>query len=103
MQPAAFLAGGFNGVLASTNPLQTTHAWCVGGLGLMTQVKVDLSAYAGMAIKVRWLESDDTVLKLVGWYVDDVTVGTTGVCKNLLFSDGFESGTLPGAWSGTVP
>jgi hypothetical protein len=101
---AAFLTGGYNGTLASSNPMQTARAWCVGTLGPMTQVKVDLSAYAGMAVKVRWFESDDTAFKLVGWYVDDVSVGSAGVCKdNPIFSDSFESGTLPGVWSGTIP
>ena len=69
----------------------------------MTLVQIDLSAYAGTAIKLRWLESDDSLIGLTGWYVDDVTVANAAVCRdNLLFSDSFESGDLA-AWSGTTP
>ena len=45
----------------------------------MTLVQVDLSAYAGTPIKLRWIESDDNLIGFTGWYVDDVTVST--VCN----------------------
>ncbi len=107
---AAFKSGGFTGTIVDvevnghpSNGYAGTRAWCNGTIGPLTRVTVDLTSYAGTAVKLRWLESDDDIAKSVGWYVDDVTVGSAGVCSaGLVFNDGFESGDL-GVWSGKTP
>jgi hypothetical protein len=69
----------------------------------MTLVQVNLSAYAGTPIQLRWIESDDNLIGFTGWYVDDVTVASAAVCRdNSLFSDSFENGNLA-AWTSTTP
>ncbi len=105
MPDAAFRSGPFNGTVyyGYSNGYSDNRAWCHGTIGPMTLVQVDLSAYAGTAIKLRWIESDDTLVALTGWYVDDVTVANAAACRdNPLFNDSFENGDLA-AWNGTVP
>ena len=103
---AAFTAGGFTGTVSSgfSNPLAGKRAWCNGTLGAMTQVTVDLSAFAGATdARLRWHEGDDNGVQWTGWYVDSVTLSSLDACRpNPIFSDGFESGTLD-AWSGKNP
>jgi hypothetical protein len=104
---AAFLGGVFNGTVETgfSNPIAGKRAWCNGTIGPMTQVRVDLSAFAGSTVKVRWQEGDDSSSEVTGWFVDSVNVSSAGTCSsvNVIFNDGFESGTLPGPWSGTLP
>jgi lysyl endopeptidase len=102
---AAFTAGGYTGTVRSDfmNPLGGRRAWCNGTIGAMTQVKVNLGAFAGPTTKLRWLEGDDSSAEATGWFVDSVTVADVGVCTaGVLFNDGFESGNL-GAWSAAIP
>ncbi len=95
---AAFTAGLFNGSVVSTsNPLRGKRAWCSGTLGTMTQVSVDLGAFAGQNVRVRWHAGDDVSIAVTGWFVDSVTVsnaGTAGICTSgagdLVFGNGFE-------------
>ncbi len=105
MPDAAFRWGPFNGTVSYSysNGYAYSRGWCHGTIGTMTLVSVDLSAYAGTEIRLRWIESDDALIGLTGWYVDDVTVANAGACRaNPLFGDNFESGTL-GAWSDAAP
>jgi hypothetical protein len=107
---AAFTSGGFNGTVNPnfSNPLASLRAWCQGTIGAMTQVNVNLASFVGATdVKLRWHEGDDSSAQATGWFVDSVTlnnVGSAGVCTatNILFNDGFESGTT-GAWSGQTP
>jgi hypothetical protein len=103
---AAFIAGGFNGTVGTNdqNPIGGKRAWCHGSLGAMTQAIIDLSAFAGSSVKLRWHEGDDNLIAGAGWYVDSVTVTNVSACmaSDVLFNDGFESGTT-GAWSGQTP
>lgn len=102
---AAFRWGSFNGTVSNgySNGYAGSRAWCRGTIGPMTLVQVDLSAYAGTPIQLRWIESDDTLIGFTGWYVDDVTVANTAACRgNPIFSDGFENGNLA-TWSGATP
>jgi lysyl endopeptidase len=99
---AAFTAGIFNGTAVSTgsNPVRGLRAWCGGTIGPMTQVAVDLSAFAGNNTKVRWRAGDDVSIEVTGWYVDSVTLSTAGACTaGGLFSYGFELGNLT-PWNG---
>jgi hypothetical protein len=105
MPDAAFRRGPFNGTIyyGYSNGYSDSRAWCHGTIGPMTFVQVDLSAYVGAPIQLRWIESDDMLIGLTGWYVDDVTVANAAAClDNPLFSDSFENGTLA-AWTGTAP
>lgn len=105
MPDAAFRWGSFNGTIyyGYSNGYADSRAWCHGTIGPMTLVEVDLSAYAGTPIQLRWIESDDTLIGLTGWYVDDVTVANADACRNNpLFSDSFENGNLT-TWTGTTP
>src|SRR5215203_596704 len=102
---AAFTAGGYTGTVRADfmNPLGGRRAWCNGTIGAMTQVNVNLGAFAGPNTKLRWLEGDDSSAEATGWFVDSVTVADVGVCTATgIFSDGFESGNTS-AWSGVSP
>jgi hypothetical protein len=107
---AAFTAGGFNGTVNAnfSNPIASQRAWCQGTIGAMTQVNVNLASFVGATdVKLRWHEGNDDSAQATGWFVDSVTltnVGSAGVCTaaNILFNDGFESGTT-GAWSSHNP
>ena len=67
---------------------------------------VDLSAWAGQEVRLRWLFSTDGGLTEEGWYLDDLTIThaqVAGSCaSNLLFVDGFETGDSS-RWSLSVP
>ncbi|HEV8241001.1 MAG TPA: hypothetical protein VGS57_16665 [Thermoanaerobaculia bacterium] len=115
MPDANFTAGGFTGTTNGgfTNPLAGKRAWCSGTVGAMTQVTVNLASFMpATGVKLRWHEGDDSSAvgtEPNGWFVDSVTlsnVGTASACSsdpNLIFSNGFEQGTIPGPWSGSTP
>jgi choice-of-anchor B domain-containing protein len=72
-----------------------------------TRHSVDLSAWAGQMVEIRWQFSTDGGAIEEGWYVDDIEVTHVqlpGPCaaEVSLFSDGFESGDVS-AWSASVP
>lgn len=96
---AAFTAGGFNGTVNSGfgNPIGGKRAWCAGTIGAMTEVGVNLGAYAGQQFQLRWHEGDDSSAIVTGWFVDSVTisnVGTASACStgtnDFIFVDGFD-------------
>jgi hypothetical protein len=96
---AAFTAGGFTGTVNASfsNPLAGKRAWCAGTVGAMTQVNVNLGAYAGQAFQLRWHQGDDSSAGATGWYVDSVTInnaGTASMCttgtNDFIFVDGFD-------------
>ena len=67
MPDAAFGWGHFNGtVYFGSNGYAGSRAWCHGTIGPMTLVQVDLSAYAGTPIQLRWIESDDSIIGFSG-------------------------------------
>jgi bacillopeptidase F (M6 metalloprotease family) len=70
------------------------------------QKSISLAAYAGQTVKLAWRYGSDGGVDNEGWYVDDIALTHAqipGTCvNNLIFSDGFASGTS-GAWSATVP
>ena len=72
---AAILSGGYTGALTcSTNPIRTRSAWTGGGLGAMSQVVVNLSAFAGQTALLRFRLVADDGVGGGGWFIDDVTV-----------------------------
>lgn len=96
---AAITAGGFTGTINGgfSNPLAGKRAWCAGTIGALTQVNVNLSAFAGQTLKVRWHEGDDSSAIGAGWFVDSVSItdaGTAVACSSgagdFLFANSFE-------------
>jgi hypothetical protein len=72
---ASMLSGGYTGALTcSTNPIRTRSAWTGGGLGTMSQVVVNLSAFAGQTALLRFRLVADDGVGGGGWFIDDVMV-----------------------------
>ena len=98
---AQLLTDPYDGPVSSccSNPIAGTNAWC-GDPQNWTSSVANISAFAGQIAQFRFRLASDTSVAREGWYVDDVSV--QGCSSNLIFVDGFESGTL-GAWSGALP
>jgi hypothetical protein len=100
-------------------PLTCTHAsdacgWPTGDYfsgesSIWTEYQVDLAAWSGQSVTIRWILSSDTSANGGGWWIDDISVSQTelpGPCEpgptGVLFSDGFENGQTT-AWSDATP
>ncbi len=72
---AAITSGGYNGTISTSysNPLGGRSAW-TGDLTTWTQVTVNLNAYAGQNILIRWRLGTDSSVGDTGWYIDDVQI-----------------------------
>lgn len=75
------LAGGYDGKVTSVseNPLGRRLAWTARGrAGVFSQVVVDLSSFAGQAIKLRFLGGFDAGTGVregyTGWFIDDIQI-----------------------------
>jgi len=86
-----------------SNPIGGQDAWC-GDPRDWTFKVVDLTAYAGADVTLRFRLATDTSASREGWYVDDVRVITPSECfdNTSLFRDGFESGDTS-AWDVVSP
>jgi hypothetical protein len=87
-----------------SNPLADLDAWCGDHQDWLLSV-VDLDAYAGQTVRIRFRLGTDSSVSREGWYVDDVRIITPSDCATWspdVFADGFESGDAS-AWSATVP
>jgi len=85
----ATLNGGFG------QPLGSVSAWG-GTLSEYSLVEVDLSAFTGQIVNVRWRMGTDVSAGAGDWKIDDIAVsdvGEFGVCSliDLIFEDGFET------------
>ena len=82
---AAILQGPFTGLVSASysNPIAGKKAWCGGAavLPAMSQVRVNLAAFAGVPMKIRWHEGDDSSAAATGWYVESVTITNAGVAS----------------------
>ena len=94
---AALLTQPYDGAIsASSNPLNSRQAWC-GDPRAWTLNVVDLAAYAGQSVQLRWrVGSDSSVGRAPdGWTVDDIEVnacgGTPPAAGDDIFADGFEA------------
>ncbi len=91
----------YNGAVSASfsNPLAGLNAWC--NLQDWTRVVLDVSAFAGQNVQLRFRVGNDSSVGTEGWYLDDFKVQN---CSSLvgLFSDGFEGGNTS-QWSATVP
>ncbi len=81
---SAFIMNGYNGTIAAStsNPFPGP-GWTgtVGSAGSFVQVQVDMSAYAGPNVRVRWVESTDSSVSRPGWWLDSVSL--SGACVPL--------------------
>ncbi len=75
-----FTHGGYNGTIARGygNPLKGRRAWTGDSHG-WSEARVDLSAFAGSRVKVRFRMATDRAVGARGWYIDDIRVYT---CAN---------------------
>jgi hypothetical protein len=76
---AWFTANGFNGIVSVCcgNRMGGRRAWCHSVPG-WTAVSLSLGALDGQSVKLRFRESDDLSGSGSGWYVDSVTIGSSG-------------------------
>jgi subtilisin family serine protease len=76
---AWFTANGFNGNVSVCcgNRIGGRRAWC-HSVPDWTAVSLSLRALDGKSVKLRFRESDDRSGSANGWYVDSVTIGSTG-------------------------
>ena len=105
--PARFLANGYNSTLSTccSNPLPGRAAWS-GSSGGWQEVSVDLSDFAGHALRLRWRMGNDGSISGVGWWVDDVELRGVSSCplrsRGSMFNDSFETGNM-GLWTLSAP
>ncbi|HRQ63858.1 MAG TPA: S8 family serine peptidase [Xanthomonadaceae bacterium] len=59
---------------ADGNPLAGLDAWCDDPARPYADTRVDLSAFAGSEIELRWRLGTDSLVGREGWYVDDIRV-----------------------------
>jgi carboxypeptidase T len=85
---------GYNGTLSTgfSNPLGGRQAFA-DSLGVFTEVKADLSAYAGETVLVRWRMGTDSTQGAGDWKIDDVQIKAAASCPqiDLIFYDGFNA------------
>ena len=92
---AAITAGPFIGTVSSSfsSPIAGKRAWCGNtAIGPFSQVTVNLAAFSGQTVKLRWREGDDSSVARIGWFVDSVTLtnaGTASVCAMPVGLSGF--------------
>ena len=93
-------AGGYPGTITSGGSLcgiaQGSGAFTGENQFTWTQKQVDLAAYAGQQVKLRWLYRTDTAQTGEGWFVDDVAIThaqVPGMCTvggDVIFANGFD-------------
>lgn len=68
------LTTGYSGTISSSygNPMGGSQGWC--GFQDWSEAVVDLTAYAGQDVKLRFTQTSDASIGLEGWYVDDFSV-----------------------------
>ncbi len=94
--PGASIIGGgaYRGAISGQygNPLAGLSGWCDDPARPYTTgpVLVDLGAYAGQTINLRFRLGTDSSVSKEGWYVDDINVTSCAVLADPIFADGFE-------------
>lgn len=75
------IAGGYNSTISTqySSPIGGRQAWSgtLGSGAAFAQVEVDLSAYVGQSVQLRWRFATDSSVSATGWYVDDVEISET--------------------------
>jgi hypothetical protein len=84
------LSGNYNGSVSTLygNPLGGRNAWTGADIGAMTEVIVDLTAYAGQQVRFRWRVGTDSSVARPGWSIDDVRITADAGCTTDLDSVG---------------
>ena len=81
--PNRFLQNGYNATLSTgfQNPLPGRRAWS-GTLGNpdFAEVVVNMNAFAGRDVKIRWRAGSDASVGATGIWIDDITLSTGGGC-----------------------
>ncbi len=73
------------------NPLADLDAWCEPSDRAYADTLVDLTAYAGQSVQLRWRLGTDRSLSREGWYVDDIRVQACQIGEDpAIFANGFE-------------
>ena len=72
--------GGYTGTISTqySSPISGRSAWTGGTLGTMTEVSADLTDYVGNIVLVRFRLACDSSVSSTGWYVDDVSITSSG-------------------------
>ncbi len=70
------LQNGYDRAISTSynSPIKGRSAWTGGTIGAMKQVLVDLSAWAGQNVSVRYRCASDSSVGSTGWAVDDVSL-----------------------------
>lgn len=93
VQASALLTEPYTANAPSGNPLSGKPVWC-GTARPWTLNVVDLSAYAGQTVNLRWRLGTDTAVGTSpdGWRIDDIVVdGCEAIAiETVIFGDGFE-------------
>lgn len=89
---AALLNDPYRGTISgTTNPLAGKQAWCEPSDRPYADTRIDLSAWAGQNVQLRWRLGTDGLYGREGWYVDDIRVRSCRAADaDLIFGDGFE-------------
>jgi hypothetical protein len=90
----SFVSGGYNGTISPSydSPIAGRPAWTGGdATAAMSKVDIDLGAFAGLDVRIRFRLACDKLLAGslpgVGWWIDDVQVTNTlveGACPNVV-------------------
>ena len=83
---AAFIRNGYNGSIDPNedNPLHGRPAFTGSSLGYQ-ESQVDLAAYAGQTVQIRFRFATDSIIAADGWYIDDVVVGALSTLDNTAY------------------
>lgn len=90
---ASMLTDPYNGAIGTGNPAVGLQGWCGDPQAYLRSV-VNLNAYAGQAVKLRFRMTSDTSVGRVphGWYVDNIKVQSCALAlPDAIFADDFES------------
>lgn len=76
------LTSNYTGTISSSygNPLGGSQAWC--GSRDWSEALIDLTAYAGQSIQLRFTHTADASIGLEGWYVDDFSISACEAIPN---------------------
>ncbi len=86
------LVGPTDGTISSEyqNPLSGREAWC-GDARPWENYIVDVTGYAGEAVRLRWrLGTDSSLGRPIGWHLDDIRVRACTVDTDVIFENDFE-------------
>ena len=76
---ALLLSSNYSGTISTSygNPMGGKQAWC--GSRDWSETLVNLTAFAGQSIQLRFTQASDASIGLEGWYVDDFSVSACEV------------------------